>query len=764
MMTRQSFVFDTQSTLFRTGFLATAIVLLNTSFDYGQRSFALLYSFDVLWSLLLAILGVAFLVIGLLPAPRYRFTIAILFGLMLVACTKAQIQAANYSPLLTPRTDNEMIAEYSVEALRQGENPYLWNYTDMMRVFRDSGRYITYFLDGSVQNRVTYPIFPTLMLYAFDMLGIDQIRTVLLLYLLALLVLMFFGSPSRYRPVILLPLFIVGDFIDMGFRGAQDIVWTVMLIGVILTWRRTWLCAFLFGIAVMYRQQPWFIAPFLLIVMWNEHGTMRQRLLRMGQFVLISVGLFVLVNIPYFVDDPQAWLLGALEPSYARFNVLSQGLGALTQYGLLSLPREFYTVTQLCFLLVALIAHWRHPRAVGGAFWIFPAIFFWLYYRGLGNYWFYWMPVLVFALVRPLPQANLSSSARPFNTFKLAAPLILMPLVLLVYFLSQSAGITLRVLAPLYLARGNIIAVNQMVVRVSNNSHSTITPRFAVQFDLPTQGFVWRIVAGPHFLRPGVSGDYLITADYNAGKMLLPNRNAQMIVTDAGGDYRLSALDTIRFPDDYPTVGHLRNAGYRYWLEGFAQPEGWVVDAPTSTGIMLEMVEIKDRIALLLDSSETSVRGTFTLTQSVEWMDNFDLWVYPPRLLSDPNVQPYGLLIEDGVHQLRLLFASRLTQTEIQEDGLSATLIITSLERQWTLKTINLTAIYDSLGWSAPEFQLDAETGTLHRPMDITILLSLNGEQVIAPEVVPIDQPNLLDQQIDALVENQRSSIGAASP
>jgi uncharacterized membrane protein len=38
----------------------------------------------------------------------------------------------------------------------------------------------------------------------------------------------------------------------------------------VLVWQRPTLRAVLFGLACAYRQQPWLVAPFLLICIWNE--------------------------------------------------------------------------------------------------------------------------------------------------------------------------------------------------------------------------------------------------------------------------------------------------------------------------------------------------------------------------------------------------------------------------------------------------------------------------------------------------------------
>ena len=140
------------------------------------------------------------------------------------------------------------------------------------------------------------------------------------------------------------------------------------------------------------------MAPFLLIHLWNEQADQGGRRAPILYFIGVSLGTFLVINLPFLVWDARGWVLAVFEHTYAAFNVTSQGLGAVSQYGLLSLPRSFFTFLQLSLLGLMITVHWRHSRWVGMSFWIFPAIFFWAFYRSLANYWLYWIPPLLVAL------------------------------------------------------------------------------------------------------------------------------------------------------------------------------------------------------------------------------------------------------------------------------------------------------------------------------------------------------------------------------
>ena len=124
----------------------------------------------------------------------------------------------NYQPLTAPHTDNQMIAEYAVQVLKRGINPYNWDFSDFRRAYHDLLDF-TALLDGSIQRRLTYPALPTLLLYMLDSIGIGYVKLVSIAAHVGVLILLFVGSPPVLRPVILLPLFIFREFAFFPLAG-----------------------------------------------------------------------------------------------------------------------------------------------------------------------------------------------------------------------------------------------------------------------------------------------------------------------------------------------------------------------------------------------------------------------------------------------------------------------------------------------------------------------------------------------------------------
>ncbi len=746
MDTGQNLKFD--DLLLRLGLLGTSVILFALVSDLWSAGHAFRSPENLLLALGIWLVGMGLAAAALLMQVPRRVVWLILVSLCGVILVYFYLSKINYSPLTDRHTDNEMIAEFAVETLKHGENPYEWNYSDMLRVYRDRGHF-TPFLDGTLQHRVTYPALPTLLLLAFDAIGLGEVRTVSMLAHLGLLITLFMAAPARLRPLILLPMFLLRDYIFYSLGGVQDILWSLALVGVIITWPRPVIRALLFGFACTFRQQPWFVAPFLLIWMWHESGSPRERLWRMVQFIGIAVGFFVVVNLPFFIWDPGAWLRGSLEPSYATFNYMTQGFGMLTQYELAPFPRLFYSVAQVSSLLIMLIVYWFYYEKVGQFFWIFPGIFFWLYYRGLSNYWMYWLPPMLMAFVRGLPQ-----SAPPYGSAYTAGgrwldrlialippaisrlagrlnaqrrlPVVLITLIiganvaLAGVYLRSDPAVELDYKLPLNVMYGGF--VNSVQVSVTNHSDDVLTPRFAVQPDAALQALPWLIQSGPEQLAPGESGDYVITASGSTYYAFAAPRGGQLVVTDAGGDYNLRATLYIPKMANSGNPDQIANADFRYWTGG--TPSYWGVNSGTGSLAQLAMAETA--LQLMINSRPSAETLPIArLQQTIAFPSPFTIQVHPPAELADwhdPQTAVYGLEFDDGQHLLWILFGAAEDEGTLGSDNERYVVLPAPLD-EWSSQEIDLSAWYDRFGWTVPARSLRYSNGLRYRTSQVRFSL-----------------------------------------
>jgi uncharacterized membrane protein len=720
--------FDLRHALYRLGFVGAAVLLIDKANELQYNGRSPFLSEHIWWSIGLFLFVLVLLVIALLPKPYYRLSWLILGAALVNVLLAAHLEAISSNPLFSLRTDNEMIARYAVEALKRGENPYLWDFSDMLRVFRNPGNAITYFLDNSMQNRLTYPIMPTLLLYVLDVFGIGEVNTVSVIFLLLLYVIMFAGTAETYRPIILLPLLVLHQLNFMVLHGMQDTLWSFLLVAMIFAWKKPILRAVLFGLAVNYRQQPWFVLAFLLLMIWQEEGSIEQRLKRAGLFAGISGMMFAAFNLPYILWDFRSWALSVFEPMYASFNVLSQGVGTLSQYGLVTLPKTAYTVAQFTFYAGALIVYARHPRQLGQMFWIVPAVFFWLYYRGLGNYWLLWLPPLLIAVTQWLPNpvsVLVVERQRWRRTAIFASSLLALNVAVFTYYQLQPDPVSLVVLSPSYTAPFASTEVDRLSLRVTNNSSRILRPRFSVQMDQYVELYPWRIESGREQLMPDESADYVISADWNARKMFSRRRGAQVVLTDAGGDYWLRAVADVSVTSGYQQTGGIYNTDFRYWEEGARLPQHWAL-APDQARIAASIREVDGQQALVADSSAAD--GLTRLSQSSSFPDMLRATVYPPASGGDTMLQPYGIEINSGGDLLWILFAEEAAQGAISEEH--HYVVVESTPERWQQHEIDIEALYRRLSLDIPDYDFDARSGRLRRPITISLLIPAGVPQV----------------------------------
>ncbi len=693
----------------RVGLLAAALIMFNITFDMWLNGQA----FYRITSLTLAfggwMIGFTCFAAALIKTVSPRMVWMVLLAAILVMLGNVYLSDLRDSPLTTSHTDNEMITEYAVEALKRGENPYAWNFSDMQRVFRAPVQYNTFFLDGTPQYRVTYPALPVLAAAVFDRIGLGDLRVVNVSAHLALLILVFISTPTRWRPVVLLPILVFRDFVFLSLYGVGDVVWSLALVGMVIAWRYPLWRALLFGLACAFRQQPWFVAPFLLIVMWRQPGTRRERLYSMALFLSVSIGVFVVINLPFFIWSPEDWLRGALEPSYAAFNHTSSGLSVMTEYGLVPLPRIFYTVLQASILLIMLVVTWFYTDKIGQAFWVFPGIFFWLYYRGLVNYWIYWLPVILPVVAGELDRC-LSLSFRSSQPVSRQWHTLVASLVIILtagsvglagYYLRQDPPVELSYRLPIEMVGEQ---ANRLTVSVSNTGNKTLTPRFFVRADVANYGLPWEIISGATTLAPGETGDFVISANKSYIKGFHYGSGAQLEVTDAGGDYTLR--DVIYIPPqtnfDYPD--RIANPDYRYWPQDGDAPLHWALITETGSvaTLSIESISARPTLSLRMESNpHTETRPINRVRQTVVFPDHFAIWVYPTSTSADPADEVYGVEIVDELHRLWIVFGTaKAGITWMGENHWVAT--IQAPLNVWSHQMVDLRALYETLGWAHP--------------------------------------------------------------
>jgi hypothetical protein len=142
--------------------------------------------------------------------------------------------------------------------------------------------------------------------------------------------------------------------------GATDSLYALLVL-LAWIWRdRRWLSVLLMGLAVATRQQAWFFTLFYGVLIYRTMGR-RELLVRGGGIALV----FALLDVPYIVTSPIAWLHGVLGPMTDPMFPRGTGIIALSIYGAGSLPlgpRLLYLFLETIALLASMWYYWRTCR------------------------------------------------------------------------------------------------------------------------------------------------------------------------------------------------------------------------------------------------------------------------------------------------------------------------------------------------------------------------------------------------------------------
>lgn len=208
---------------------------------------------------------------------------------------------------------------------------------------------------------------------------------------------------------------------------------------------------------------------------------------RVIRYAAISLGVFVLVNIAWMVQDPVAWFKGAVTPVTASFVPLGQGLinlSLIQRVGGGDL--RYYTfAAAAAFLLAFLLTLLYYDRFKRAWMFLLIATFFFPP-RSLGNYFLMLMPGALMAAVSVRPTTPYPREARTRTVAILGMPLRAVTIGCAAFVVVLSIGLAAVARAPLSLkivglhSNGQEQLVTEAVLRVHNNSGTPIHPYFTV--------------------------------------------------------------------------------------------------------------------------------------------------------------------------------------------------------------------------------------------------------------------------------------------
>src|SRR5690606_30133619 len=132
------------------------------------------------------------------------------------------------------RVDVALYIDMASELVQHGENPYTWDFNGVNEVYRAAQAASTPQLDGSTAGRYDYPALGVLAVLPFEVIGLPGVWLVPLLAQIGMAILIFLAAPHDIQPLILFPLLVWFRFSDLTAVGANDVVWSMLLVGMIV--------------------------------------------------------------------------------------------------------------------------------------------------------------------------------------------------------------------------------------------------------------------------------------------------------------------------------------------------------------------------------------------------------------------------------------------------------------------------------------------------------------------------------------------------
>jgi hypothetical protein len=418
-------------------------------------------------------------------------------------------------------TDAAAFDQLAASALVRGHNPYTMNMAGAAQLLADPVRLWTYTVDGRHVTNVSYPagaFLADVPAYALGLrhlpvdwmdLGAWLVTGVLVFALLPASLRWFAGL------ILAIPIF-AGIFSS----GGTDALFMPFLVLALWRWDRfgdpngglaRWIGPISLGVACSIKQLPWFCVPFLvlgLIIQARRNGVPAAGLSM--RYLAIVAGTFVVINAPFIVWDPLAWVRGVVTPLDTAMVANGQGLVSLALHGITGgvdlTDLSIGAGLAICALVVAYARWFTQLKRI----WLFlvPLVFF-VAPRSLSTYIIDLFPAAVVAAVSVAraPQRREPASLRWPRCGEIATAALAIGVMISCAVAFMVRPLDLRVLSttvgPPIAQTDETATLASITVRVENTTSATVAPNFMVLTGNNPEGF-WRqadgapVVLAPH--------------------------------------------------------------------------------------------------------------------------------------------------------------------------------------------------------------------------------------------------------------------------
>ncbi|WP_354700964.1 hypothetical protein DSM112329_01258 [Paraconexibacter sp. AEG42_29] len=437
-------------------------------------------------------------------------------------------------------TDAMAFNQRAAELLVDGTNPYTASLASSLDRFMVPEQYHTWLLDGGQVDQLSYPALsflvyvPALLLGA----GMQTAFVVNIAAWTATIVLLFVLLPARLRWAALV-LGTLTNYVDFAVGGVTDVTFMPFLLLALWRWDRfgdpaersaaRWLGPVALALAMCIKQTPWFVLPFLLVALAFEaqHRPVPRGWWRLpARYLVVVVGVFAVVNAPFVVWDPGAFLHGMLVPFVEPTVPAGQGLITLALFQRLGGQLVVFKLTGLAAVPLMLLVFTVGYRRLKPALIPLTAIVFFWSTRSYASYLIDLLPAAFVAgvTVRSAPAAATLGRRRGAAKVAVAAGCVAFA-GLVTVALASPQPLEMRIVGMQ--TTGQQQSVRQITVKVHNNTGAAVTPVFSIMAGqyltrawrpkgsalVPAHGEATVTLAAPNQQSmPAIEGGWVVTA------------------------------------------------------------------------------------------------------------------------------------------------------------------------------------------------------------------------------------------------------------
>ncbi len=337
-----------------------------------------------------------------------------LYMVMISIFITATIGTATW--LGTPKypTDEVLLDMFSAHLFLIGKNPYLASNTaNAFSYYGFTSGYTLSFstprLTGGFVSALSYPALSFIYFIPAVGLNINATLWTMPAYILPAAAIAFAYRKSRLLALIALLFLVLNPQYFYQIRmGYIDVLWVGFSMLSVYFYRKPWLSGILFGLALAVKQDPVFLAPFILVFIWREEGV--HRALR---WVSAAVITFLIVNGYFIILGPGAFISSLIGPESSGLLGIGFGPSQISFLGYFPMSPTFYTLLEISAFLILLVLYAFKYERLKYAFLSFPILIYLFNYRLLLEYIMFWPLAALIIVPMRMPTVEREQNLQP---------------------------------------------------------------------------------------------------------------------------------------------------------------------------------------------------------------------------------------------------------------------------------------------------------------------------------------------------------------